>query len=155
MTKKEKEQVMKKIEWNESYSLGIELIDEQHKGVMERFNDISIAIDKCQGEHEITKTLDYLIRHAESHFILEEKYMIDSSFPELEKHAKDHERFRFILNDLEEDFEEEGSTKNLAEAISTFLINGLITHIQGPDQKLARFLARKGFLVSAKVKQYQ
>ena len=51
------------------------------------------------------------------------------------------------LRNLEQDFEEEGSTRALAESVGTFLFNWLTTHIRGLDHKFGDFLSEKGIVI--------
>ena len=52
------------------------------------------------------------------------------------------------LTNLEQDFEEEGSTSALSDAINNFLFNWLTNHIQGLDQQFGDFLSEKGVVIS-------
>jgi hemerythrin len=47
-----------------------------------------------------------------------------------------------------QDFEEEGPTQILADAINTFLGNWLIMHIQQVDQKFGAFVKEKGIVIT-------
>ena len=57
------------VEWNKKLSVGIKLIDEQHKSLIKRLNDVSSAIETGQGEREITKTLEFLAEYADFHLV--------------------------------------------------------------------------------------
>ena len=52
---------MERMEWNEGLSVGIELVDQQHKRWIGHLNDISAAIESRQGASQIAKTLDFLV----------------------------------------------------------------------------------------------
>ncbi len=131
---------MATIEWDNSLSVGVELIDEQHKMLIQKLNDLSKAIEKSQGEVETVKTLGFMVDYTDFHFSAEEELMAERNYPGLEHQKKQHAEFKSNLKQLVEDFEEEGATKALATSIDTYLINWLIKHIEGVDMKLGEFL---------------
>ena len=124
------------------------LIDEQHKEWLERFNDVAAAIESHRGPEEIARILSFLLDYTEIHFSTEEKHMTANGYPELEQHRTRHQELRRTLDNLVEDFEEEGATHSLARAIDTFLGNWLVNHIREADQKLGAFLKDKGITLS-------
>ena len=136
---------MNKIEWDESLSIGVDLIDEQHKMLIQRLNDLSAAIEKTQGEGGVVQTLDFLIEYTDFHFSAEEKCMAEHDYPGLEHQKKQHEEFRASLKNMVEDYEYEGVTRALTTSVNVFLQNWLINHIKGADRKLGEFLQEKGF----------
>ncbi|MHA1135013.1 MAG: bacteriohemerythrin [Candidatus Thorarchaeota archaeon] len=69
------------MECDESLSVGIELIDEQHKMLIERTNTISEAVENTRGLEKIMQTLDFMIEYTEFHFSAEEKVMTDNDYP--------------------------------------------------------------------------
>jgi hemerythrin len=135
---------MKQIEWDDSLAMGIEEIDEQHKTLLQRLNDLSNAIGMNQGEVEIVKTLDFMSDYTDHHFSAEEKHMAEVGYPGLEHQRQQHEEFKGLLKQLEQDFREDGATKELADSIDTFLANWLFKHIRDVDHKFAEFLKQQG-----------
>jgi len=129
------------VRWDESLSVGVREIDEQHKALIERIAAISRALNEHEGEREILRTLDFLMKYADFHFRAEEKLMAEARYPDLEKQRAEHERFRDMLRQLESDLEEEGATKALADSMHCFLMNWLTRHIRELDAPLSRFLA--------------
>jgi hemerythrin len=127
------------MQWNNSLSVGINLIDNQHKKWMEHFNNAVEAIEAKQNPIQISKTLGFLMDYTEVHFSTEEKYMTELSYPELQEHKARHNELRSTLANLVKDFEEEGVTSNLAAAVDSFLGNWLVQHIHEIDTKFAAF----------------
>jgi hemerythrin len=140
---------MKQLLWTDDLSVGVAPIDEQHKTLMKRLNDVTGAIEAARGEREIANTLSFMSEYTEFHFSTEEKYMRECDYPGLETQKKKHQEFMDTLANLEKDFVEEGSTGALADAINTFLMNWLTKHIQGLDQEFGRFLSEKGIVIPA------
>jgi len=138
-------QVMPRIEWDDSFSVGINLIDEQHKMLIERTNAISEAVEMTRGLEKILQTLSFMIEYTEFHFSAEEKVMKENNYPKFDQHHKLHEDFKDRLNLMVQDFEEEGATTQLSEEITSYLTNWLVNHIKGIDTELGKILQEKGY----------
>ena len=134
---------MSKIKWDESLSIGIELIDEQHKKWIKYIHNVQAAIEARRGMPQVASTLDFLVDYTQFHFSTEEKYMSQTGYSELENHRARHEELKSTLDDLVEDFRQEGVTEKISEAIGTFLGNWLRNHIRVVDQAFAAFLKEK------------
>jgi hemerythrin len=131
--------------WDSDLSVGIDLIDEQHKMLIDKLNDLSAAVDNKRGVPKIIKTLDFLIEYTDFHFGTEKKNMEEYCYDAIDFHLQQHEKFKNTLKDLEMDFEEEGVTESLASAIDTFMINWLINHIKVVDVEFGAFLRENDF----------
>ena len=131
-------------EWTTSLSVGVDLIDEQHKQLIAKLNDLSRAVDRGWGAQKIIKTLDFLIEYTDFHFGTEQRYMMELDYPQKDYHMDQHKEFVTTLKNLELDFEEEGATASLAEAINTFMFNWLVKHIRTVDVEFGRFLKERG-----------
>lgn len=128
------------IEWTEDLSVGIDLVDDQHKMLIQHLSDFSTAIESAKEAGEILKIMGFLLDYTDFHFSAEEKYMEELGYPGKEHHEKQHVEFKNTLNNLVEDFQEEGITKALADSIDTFLWNWLVNHIKTVDVEFGSFL---------------
>ncbi len=136
---------MTEIKWNDSLSVGVELIDDQHKMLIKRIKDLSDAVNSSRGAIEIGKTLGFMIDYTGFHFSTEEKHMTGLGYPGYEVHKQQHEEFKSTLNEMVMEFEEDGATAQLSEWVNNYLINWLVKHIKSIDTKLSEFLREKGF----------
>ena len=134
---------MSQIKWDESLSIGIELIDEQHKKWIDHIRDVQAAMEDRRGMPQVANTLGFLVDYTQFHFSTEEKYMSETGYPELENHRAKHEELKGTLDDLIEDFRDDGVTEKINRAIGTFLGNWLRDHIRVVDQAFAAFLKEK------------
>jgi len=139
---------MSNIQWGESLSVGVGLIDEQHRKWIERLHEVESAIQSRRGMQQVVSTLDFLSEYTVFHFSTEEKYMLQTGYPELENHRAKHEELKKTLGNLIEDFKEDGITEKISEAVGTFLGNWLKDHIRGVDQVFAAFLKEKKIQLS-------
>ena len=136
---------MTKIEWDDNLSVGVDLIDEQHKMLIQRIKDLSDAVVSSRGAGQIGKTLGFMIDYTEFHFSTEEKHMNELGYPRFDIHKDQHEEFKSTLNHMVTEFEEDGATAQLSEGVNTYLINWLVKHINSIDSKFGEFLQEKGF----------
>ena len=136
---------MRKIEWDDSMSVNVDLIDAQHKMLIQKLADLSAAFRRGLEQNKIMKTLDFMIDYTDFHFSAEEKVMEENDYPGLEEQKQQHEEFKLTLNNILEDYKEEGTTAEIATTINVFLLNWLIKHIMGSDSKLGNFLTQKGY----------
>lgn len=134
---------MKTLEWDDTLSIGVDMIDAQHQTWIERFNKVVDAVRERRGASEISKTLGFLVDYTEEHFGTEEARMAETVYPEAEEHLDRHNDIRLTLSGLVEDFREDGPTEELAGDVETFLGNWLIKHIREVDMKLGAFLVTR------------
>jgi hemerythrin len=139
---------MKILQWQDSLSIGIEPIDNQHKQWIQYYNDTREAVASQKNRTQISKTLGFLVDYTETHFSTEEKFMSGGSYPDLPDHRAKHDELRCALAGLVNDFEEEGITARLTESVNTFLGNWLIQHIQEVDVKFGAFVRENKIVLS-------
>ncbi|MDP6044539.1 MAG: bacteriohemerythrin [Phycisphaerae bacterium] len=125
-------------------SVGVELIDQQHKTWIEHYNKLVAAIEARQGPRELVETLGFLVDYTAFHFDAEEQLMADNDFPDLADHTTKHDELNDTLGNLIEDFQEEGATHILADFLQTFLGAWLIDHIRSVDMEFGKHLKEKG-----------
>lgn len=135
---------MAKIEWDDSLSVGVDLIDEQHKMLIKRISDLHTAVSTSMAAGGVAQTLDFLVDYTHFHFSTEEKHMAKHNYPGRNDHLAAHKEFKTTLANLADDFQEEGATQQLADAVDTFLFKWLVKHIRVVDQELGRFVNEKG-----------
>lgn len=139
---------MEMVQWTDDLSVGVDLIDEQHKMLVKRLNDLHAAVAAHQGQNAISSTLGFLIEYAHFHFETEEKYMAESNYPGMEHHQGEHGEYKKTLASLEQDFKEDGATHELAERIDTLLVNWFIDHILAVDMQFSHFLQENNIVLT-------
>jgi hemerythrin len=136
------------MQWDEGLSIGIELIDNQHREWIKRLNDVSTAVESGRGVSRIAETLDFLFGYTRFHFGTEERCMIEHEYPAIDLHRAAHLELTNTLKNLEKDFEEDGATPSLATAVNTLLANWLVRHIREVDGQFGAFLRERGITIS-------
>ena len=130
------------IEWNKQHSLGLSIIDEEHKKVIEIINGIIAAKQRDNYPEEIEKMLYEMIDYAWSHFKTEESYMLEFNYHEYQYHKEEH--FDFIQRMNSYFSRVVTGDYQLANEILEFLKQWLVRHIEGTDKKYIECFARNG-----------
>jgi hemerythrin-like metal-binding protein len=116
-------------------------IDEQHRALIQAFNDLHMAMKQGKGKDEVGRTLSFLKDYTVSHFKMEEDLMGRHGYPNAQRHKDLHKAFVTTASDLVDQF---NSGKTLITLpVMTFIEGWLIEHIQGEDFRLAEFLRTK------------
>ena len=132
-------------EFDEKLVTGNEMIDGQHKELIDKINKL---LDSCEvGNDKLTaiKTLDYLAEYTDFHFGEEEKLQESISYPGIKQHKKEHEKLRRVVEELHEMLEEqEGPTEAFVAQVQENVINWLYNHIKGFDRSVAEYKNMRG-----------
>ena len=123
---------------------GNELIDEQHKELINRINKLVGACENGVCQLEAIRMLDFLSDYTDFHFREEEKLQEEAGYPGLEEHKARHDEFRKSVEELHEMLaEEEGPSERFAKAVHDNVINWFYDHIKGYDSSVASFIHLK------------
>lgn len=134
--------------WSDDYSLGIQAIDEQHRGFFEASHRLYDAILNCKGEKIVEESVAFLRDYAERHFQTEEGYMAKHAYPYLEQHKKLHTDFLEVLDGLVDELALFGPSQHLADHALEISQEWLINHIIEEDILYAHYIKDKNNLAS-------
>jgi hemerythrin len=127
------------VQWQDSYSVGIKLIDDQHRELVRMTGELAEAVEKGGSEAEVLfmKVIQGAVKYVKTHFTTEEIIMERFKFPEYLAHKKEHEDFvAEVLKDVKS-FEE--GRKFVPLEFTRFLQNWILGHIAGSDRKYAGY----------------
>lgn len=128
------------IEWDDSLLTGVEDIDNQHRELFRRFNDLLAACNQGRGREEVLRVLTFLDDYIRRHFRDEETMQQRSNFPDYLAHRSQHEEFMTKTEALSAQFRSEGATLGLLVQTNTMLMEWLIGHIRKMDRAFARHM---------------
>jgi hemerythrin len=140
------------VEWDDRYSIGIPLVDEQHKELIRLTNSL---YESClQGDEAARENFKAAIRelvdYVKFHFGAEEQILKNIKYPGFTVHKKQHEDFvRQVLEEVR-NFEE--GKKFVPNVFVRFLRDWILTHIAMEDTKYAEYivaLKKRGALKSS------
>ncbi len=121
------------IKWDDKYSVGISIIDDEHKEFIAIINK-AIAIkennDNPEGVREVLREITIYVL---AHFKTEEAHMIKFNYPEYQYHKEEHKDFTMkIIAYLDSVI---SGNYQIASALLEHLNSWLVNHIQGTDKK--------------------
>lgn len=117
------------IAWTPDLDTGIDVIDQQHRRIVDYINDLKGANIR-RDLPAVGRTLDELVDYTLSHFAFEESLQEEAAYPYCKPHKKVHELFIRRINEYVERYRQgEDITAELHKLLSTWLIN----HIKRDD----------------------
>jgi hemerythrin len=131
---------LQKIEWNDSYLLGIPEIDNQHKKLLAVANDL---YDAASGSIEsytlkMSKVLKALTDYTLYHFGEEERFMTKYGYQAVPVHKKEHDLF---VDEVNRQIKKLGNgSRNDALSFYSFVAGWVLTHIAEADRQWAAFV---------------
>jgi hemerythrin len=128
-------------QWDESLEIGIEKIDEQHRELIKRLDDLAQAVLKKQGKNKIIQMMKFMEEYGEEHFSDEEKFMKLYDFSGLSAQKKHHDKFRETTKRLIDELNSQKDMEFFAASVQRYLIDWLILHIRSEDRKFGEFIA--------------
>lgn len=131
-----------KIPWREEYVIGVDVVDEHHRYLIELMNTLLNAIEKDGDVLDVAQAFKALESYAIVHFGEEERLMMRTGYPGLKDHARLHAEFvvqvarmRMMLR---------SNPLLPGRHVLEFLKTWLVDHILGVDAKMAAFVKADG-----------
>ena len=128
--------------WDETYSVHIAKIDQQHQKFTVMLDMLFEAIEAGRSQDALYEILQELIAYAGYHFDTEEELMVQYQYPEFEAHHQEHETFRAKVLEFQENFLGGGET--VAIDVAHFMTHWIAEHVMNTDKKYSPFLNAKG-----------
>lgn len=130
------------MKWNDSYSVNVREIDQQHKRLFDLINKLLEAMQKKEAHSVLMDVLNGLTDYTIKHFQNEEKYFNQFNYPLTAEHIKEHQDFIKKVSEFNNNIKKD---KNLLTIqVMNFLRDWLKNHIKGSDQKYSSFFKEKG-----------
>lgn len=128
------------MKWTDDLAIGVDKIDQEHKGLIDAVNALFDACSKGLGRKKIGETLQYLKQYVVTHFSDEETIQREAEYPAYPAHKKMHDAFVKDVLKYEERFDREGPTIALVADFNMFVSNWLIHHISIEDKKIGAWI---------------
>jgi hemerythrin-like metal-binding protein len=129
---------MSVLQWSNSFTLGVQVMDETHQEFVDLLAQVVQASDA-----QLLTLWTALVSHTEAHFAREDRWMTDTGFSADNCHSTQH---RFVLNVLREG-EKRGQTGDLAviRQMAGELGIWFPQHANAMDAALAQHLQQVGY----------
>jgi hemerythrin-like metal-binding protein len=122
--------------WDDSFSVNVKEIDNQHKVLIDMVNTYYDAVQRKESQEGLLKLVIGLESYTIKHFGTEERYFEKFNYPEKAKHKQLHDELKQKVKDLKEKVKSKQTV--LSVEVGQFLKDWLNTHIKGTDKKYSR-----------------
>jgi len=121
------------LHWSGDLDTGIEVIDGQHKRIVDYLNELNEANDK--GDRQTTNhVLNELVDYTLTHFAFEEELQEKAGYPFVRAHKRVHDIFTKRVAEFQK---RAAAGENVAPELLSMLKIWLVNHIKGDDADYA------------------
>lgn len=120
------------IKWEDSYSVGVSHIDEQHKIFFGILNELNESVFAMKSQDVLGKIFKELSDYSNYHFDTEEKYFADFNYDGAQPHIAEHKNYIKRLGEIEAKIGAD-ETKTALELID-FMEDWMVHHIDVMDK---------------------
>ena len=135
---------MVKLQWLESFSIGIKSIDDDHKRILQVMRDVQTAVENL--DYALcTSLLDDLVEMGSAHFLSEEKYLAKVSYPYIEEHILYHQELLLKIKAVRvicHDANSQGVLEKCFDGLAEFLVDDILTG----DLQFKSYLQARGLV---------
>jgi len=118
--------------WEPVFSVGIAVIDDQHKRIIEYINELNtVSMYNNHDQEKVRTVILALLDYTMSHFSFEESLMQEAGYHKIEAHKQIHLAFIERINFFKERYK---NGENIAKQLMLDLQIWLINHIQHEDK---------------------
>ena len=121
--------------WSPTFSCGVKLIDEQHKGLVKMVNEMfnHVSGDEEEEHEYFNKIIKEAVDYIKVHFATEEKIMRLTKFEGFAEHKKEHDNF--VLTVVGNIFAYRAKEHFTLLTFTKFLKDWVLSHIAVMDKK--------------------
>ena len=117
--------------WQPEFNIGIDVIDDQHKRIVEYINELELLLlDKDHTREQVEEVLNNIIDYTQSHFAFEESLLDQANYPYTSPHKSVHVAF---ISKIEKYRQQFVAGMAIEKDLHKMLMKWLINHIQHDD----------------------
>ena len=127
------------LKWDDSYLIGIEELDFEHKKLIE---DINILQQELAGHVEksnIERCLGEIFTRMQAHFALEEHVMVANGYPAYDEHKREHDKLLGSYTETMLNFMNSPGTDS-GDLVENELNHWIVDHILTSDKKMSAII---------------
>ncbi|SMH33636.1 bacteriohemerythrin [Azospirillum agricola] len=131
---------MTHVAWDETMSVGVAVLDDEHKRLLDLFNGLLESGITPANREELSALLVSLRDYVAVHFAREEALMERRRYPDLDAHIAAHRYFEGEVDKLHADFDGDNTTMLRMDLI-LLLKDWFVEHIQETDALYRPYVA--------------
>lgn len=124
--------------WKDSYQIGIDIIDTQHKELFRMVDELLKAITAEADSSTFKEAIEFLKNYVVKHFSAEEAYQESVSYSGIEEHKKLHRAFTDTVLEYEKRLGESDYDIRVVKDLAGLLTAWLIYHVADADQRIVK-----------------
>ncbi len=128
------------IEWSDDYSVGVDLIDSQHKHFIGILNELYECLETSNTQ-KLPSILKELATYADVHFDTEEKYFDEFHYEGSKEHKAVHDDLKLKVLEF---LRKKGDPIAIGYELLDFLEDWLINHLDLMDKKYTKCFNQHG-----------
>jgi len=130
------------VTWQDSYSTGIKVIDDQHKELLNFVNEIFNHVSGDEEEERLwfNDAIQLAIQYVKEHFATEEKYMRVTKFPGYAEHKQSHHKFTLTILKTVKEFE--AGNRLVLKKFAYFLKDWVLSHVAVMDRQYSDYFRK-------------
>ncbi|MEI8393704.1 MAG: bacteriohemerythrin [Rhodospirillaceae bacterium] len=128
---------LKPIQWTDSLSVGVKLVDDEHKLLLSIFNDLVNALRTSQPLSVAKRIVEELAGYTTYHFAHEEELMTAFRYPDFDAHHREHDKLTAKLMEIDQNVLRGKGTITDVIQFANALVSGHFLHT---DAKMAEYL---------------
>lgn len=125
--------------WMPNLSVGVQLIDDQHKTLFEKVDRLFDAVKSGKAKEYVGELLAFLKEYTQTHFADEERYMLSIQYPHYKEQKEAHDYFVAQLTKLQNDYQTSGGNLLVILNANHLVSEWLMKHISVMDRKIGEF----------------
>jgi hemerythrin len=125
--------------WDDSYSVGDDCLDSQHRQILRALNDLLLVVTEGQDGSLLKPTVDRLVYAMFTHIRSEERIMRACQYPDFAQHKALHDSIWQWVQDLPERLQVSTGHESLCSCAQWWF-----KHLQEEDKKYTPFLLQAG-----------
>ena len=131
------------IVWTDRMSVGVKLLDNDHKKLVLLINELHNGIMTGRAKPALNQAFEKLVRYTRVHFAHEEHLLAETGYTGATANKQEHDRMVELLRGLQALF---GNAKEIAAELEVMhqIKSWLFSHMQSSDQEYVPHLKAKG-----------
>ena len=124
--------------WQDDLNTGIEVIDDQHRRIVDMINQLHAA-QSGMSRLAVGDVIDEMVDYTLSHFAFEEELMEEAGYPFCHAHKRVHEIFTRRVAEYRMRFQ---AGEDVADELKNMLSRWLFNHIRNDDKAYSERVLR-------------